>query len=149
MVSRATAVAVVAVLVPSACAHSLQSQLTIVSTRYGPVRGSTDNRDIVAFKGIPYAAPPTGELRWRPPEPPAPWSEVRDARQFGPRCTQARNFGPRPSPYPPQPMSEDCLTLNVWSPASAQGARLPVVVRKNDIQPIVAGHAASRTRRYS
>jgi len=100
-----------------------------VQTQFGPVRGS--GSDVVAFKGIPYAAPPVGELRWRPPEPPARWTDIRDATQFGPICPQSGGIAPRgrtnASPLA-QPSSEDCLTLNVWTPAKSSGGKLAVMV---------------------
>ena len=85
---------------------------------------------VETFKGIPYAAPPVGDLRWRPTQPAAPWTGVRQAAEFGAECMQGR-FGPPPPPgAPPQPApSEDCLFLNVWRPASAPAtAKLPVMV---------------------
>jgi para-nitrobenzyl esterase len=82
----------------------------IVTTGDGAVRGTTAGT-VDEFLGIPYAAPPTGNLRWRPPRPPAEWRGVRDATQFGPSCPQP------PSPFaPPGPFSEDCLYLNVYTP---------------------------------
>src|SRR5581483_4796258 len=86
---------------------------------------------VVAFKGIPFGAPPTGELRWRPPQPVVAWSGVRPGDQFGPACIQPRQPQRVPNnravdlPDSP-PMSEDCLYLNVWTPATAASARLPV-----------------------
>ena len=62
----------------------LEPVLTTVQTQSGPVRGS--GTDVMAFKGIPYAAAPTGDLRWRPPAAAEPWTDVRVATQFGPRC---------------------------------------------------------------
>jgi para-nitrobenzyl esterase len=77
----------------------------------------------VAYKGVPYAAPPLGPLRWRPPQPVAAWTGVRDAANFGPVCPQAPGLGVPAS----VPQSEDCLTLNVWAPAHAvRGA--PIMV---------------------
>jgi para-nitrobenzyl esterase len=93
----------------------------IVHAPAGAVRGSTDG-PIRVFRGIPYARPPVGELRWKPPVPLPPWNGVRDATAFGPACHQPP---PRLSTIyagGPMPMSEDCLTLNVWAPASATTA---------------------------
>jgi para-nitrobenzyl esterase len=99
----------------------------------GEVQGVTED-GVATYKGIPFAAPPVGELRWRPPQPAAPWTGVRAATEFGADCMQGR-FGPPPapgvlpSPPPPEPKpSEDCLFVNVWSPANARpGAKLPVM----------------------
>jgi para-nitrobenzyl esterase len=88
----------------------------VVKTESGPVRGVTE-KGVISWKGIPYAAPPVGKLRWRVPQPVQPWSHVRDASQFGPACLQTDDI----------PKSEDCLTLNVWRPASTTGP-LPVMV---------------------
>lgn len=84
---------------------------------------------VTVYKGIPYAAPPVGEWRWRPPQPVAPWTGVRRAAEFGPNCMQGR-FGPPQAGGAQAPrVSEDCLYLNIWRPAGARaGARLPVMV---------------------
>ncbi len=78
-----------------------------------------------AFQGIPYAAPPVGALRWKPPQPVKPWKAVRETRRFGPRCMQLPLFGDMV--FRSNGMSEDCLYLNVWKPAHVQG-KLPVLV---------------------
>ncbi|MEP6730866.1 MAG: carboxylesterase family protein [bacterium] len=103
------------------------AQQTTIQTKSGPVRGA--GTDVVVFKGIPYAAPPIGARRWRPPAPVEPWTAVRDANQFGPQCPQQASFAPRGGlPMAPTPTSEDCLTLNVWTPAKSRSERLPVMV---------------------
>jgi para-nitrobenzyl esterase len=89
-----------------------------------PVVGASSVR---AYKGIPYAAAPLGQLRWRPPQPVPPWDGVRSASAFGPNSLQGVVFGDiDPSVYG---VSEDCLYLNVWTPAEpASAVRLPVMV---------------------
>jgi para-nitrobenzyl esterase len=103
-------------------AASAAPQVTIPQ---GALAGTTDG-GVSVFKNIPFAAPPVGDLRWRAPQPAAPWSGVRDASKFGPICMQA----PRPKgmAYEKLPESEDCLSLNVWSPNTAPGTKLPVMV---------------------
>jgi para-nitrobenzyl esterase len=78
--------------------------------------------EVRVFKGIPFAAPPLGDLRWKAPQPPAKWEGVRKADQFSPRCLQNQG-GPGG-----QPVSEDCLYLNIWTPAKGAADRLPVMV---------------------
>lgn len=78
---------------------------------------------ILSFFGIPYAAPPVGNLRWRSPRPPSSWSGVRDATQFGFTCWQG---APQYPIFTPQ--NEDCLTINVWTPARTAKDKLPVMV---------------------
>jgi para-nitrobenzyl esterase len=95
-----------------------------VRTQAGLVRGNErDARGVLAFKGIPYAAPPVGQLRWRAPQPPTPWSGVRDASTFGPGCISALENDQRP-----WPRSEDCLYLNVWTAAKQANEKRPVMV---------------------
>src|ERR1700727_1093423 len=98
----------------------------IVHSTGGLVRGA-DVAGVNSFLGLPYAAPPTGNLRWRPPRPPASWSGVRDATQFGPSCPQALTGNPF---LPPGKISEDCLYLNVYTPAlhDHSGGGRPVLV---------------------
>ena len=100
-----------------------------MKTDAGLVSGVPATTDAVrVFKGIPFAAPPVGPLRWRPPQPPAKWEGVRKADQFGQRCMQGGGAGGRQGGPPPQPINEDCLYLNVWTPATAASDRLPVIV---------------------
>ena len=79
------------------------------------------------FKGIPFAAPPVGDLRWRPPQPVVAWMGVKRADTFGPQCPQTPYADGSPYAMEPAPMSEDCLYLNVWTTAGANDKR-PVMV---------------------
>jgi para-nitrobenzyl esterase len=133
-------------------APAAQSQApAIVRVDTGEQQGVVAD-DVLSFKGIPFAAPPVGELRWRPPQPAAQWTAVRQATEFGASCMQGRGFGPppgagaragappaqgtapAPAPAPPvaapagQAPSEDCLYLNVWRPADPAARNLPVMV---------------------
>ncbi|XP_035680999.1 uncharacterized protein LOC118418956 isoform X4 [Branchiostoma floridae] len=117
----------------------------VVPTTYGEVNGvelptsfiggAVFDR-IYTFKGIPYAAPPVGDLRWRPPQDPAGWTGVRDAAQFGARCPQVVEMPFPPGsplyelsgPFRSNSSSEDCLFLNVYTPNVASTADLPVMV---------------------
>src|SRR3954470_3693293 len=98
--------------------------MAVVQTGCGALRG-TRFGDVEVFRGVPYAAPPVGELRWRSPQPSIPWAGVRDATAFGPIAPQ--DISPDRLAKRGQTMSEDCLSLNVWTP-SADDARRPVVV---------------------
>ena len=97
----------------------------------GQVRGADTHVDgIRVFRGIPFAAAPVGELRWRMPQPVEPWQGVRDGTQFGNICIQPPGRGRLNIAVLPQspPMSEDCLYLNVWTPADSAADALPVMV---------------------
>ncbi len=93
-----------------------------VRTENGLIEGTTED-GLSVYRGIPFAAPPLGELRWRPPQPAARWEGVRIADKFGPPCIQSN---PAIAKLP-QP-SEDCLYLNIWSPAKSPQDRLAVMV---------------------
>ncbi|MFJ4621693.1 carboxylesterase/lipase family protein [Streptomyces sp. NPDC088812] len=98
-----------------------------VKTEAGLVGGLPGrDRSITVFRGIPYAAPPVGDLRWRPPQPPVPWTGVHEAVRFGPMCPQVPGAEPAGDGLP---MSEDCLRLNVWTGANPSDGQLrPVLV---------------------
>lgn len=110
--------------------------LRIAKTESGLVRGipAADPR-ITAFKGIPFAAPPVGELRWRAPQPPLKWEGIRDCLEFGPIAMQ-ETPGLNPDDIytkewhvdPEVPMSEDCLQLNIWTPAKTGEEKFPVMI---------------------
>ena len=95
-----------------------------VSTESGLVEGVREHGTLV-FKGIPFAAPPIGELRWRAPQAVHRWVGIRKADRFSSVCMQQGSY---PPDAPAEPTSEDCLYLNVWIPAGAQKAKLPVMV---------------------
>jgi para-nitrobenzyl esterase len=106
-----------------------QQTTTVVRVDSGQLQGVVED-GVVSYKGIPFAAPPVGDLRWRPPQPVAPWTGVRQAAEFGADCMQGRFGPPQAAGANPAPASsENCLFLNVWRPASAAvGAKLPVMV---------------------
>lgn len=97
-----------------------KSQTGIVQLDSGPIAGEVDN-EIQVFRGIPYAMPPVGSLRWKPPQPPQAWTSVRQCHQFGPSC-------PQPKESSSTVYNEDCLYLNVWAPEIRHQAKLPVMV---------------------
>ncbi len=112
--------------------RSTTLNLELVKTDAGIVSGTTNkNGDIHIFKGIPFAAPPVGDLRWKAPQPVQPWAGVRKCEVFGPSPMQNK-----PAPFsmwteefliPKEPISEDCLYLNVWTGAKSSKKR-PVLV---------------------
>ena len=99
-----------------------------VKTANGTLAGSgPDAAGVRAFKGIPFAQPPVGDLRWREPQPVKNWKGVRGAGEFGPRCMQRTGPG-ADYWFRSSGMSEDCLYLNVWTPAKSGKEKLPVLV---------------------
>lgn len=100
--------------------------MQVVKTDKGYVSGTIigePGKEVSIFRGIPYAAPPVGDLRWQPPQPAASWAGIRECTQFSAVCPQ-----PVSPNMPPGPMSEDCLYLNVVTPAKKAGEKLPVMV---------------------
>ncbi|HXO61636.1 MAG TPA: carboxylesterase family protein, partial [Candidatus Acidoferrales bacterium] len=98
-----------------------------VPTEAGLVAGSKSaDGKVVIFKGIPFAAPPVGELRWKEPQPVSAWKGVRKATEFGARCMQARIY--EDMVFRDAGPSEDCLYLNVWTPGTSAKTKLPVMV---------------------
>ncbi|GAB3529593.1 hypothetical protein GCM10027443_09200 [Pontibacter brevis] len=105
----------------------------VITTQAGKVSGVRNlSGDVVSFRGIPFAAPPVGDLRWKAPQPVKPWAGVRKADAFGPSPMQAE-----PAPFsmwseefliPKEPISEDCLYLNVWTGARSGKEKRPVLV---------------------
>ena len=103
--------------------NPVAAALPEVRTDKGRVTGVSGRSAAVrVFKGIPFAAPPVGLLRWRAPQPVVAWDGVRQANEFGPRCMQIDGRQPAAAV---QPMSEDCLYLNVWTAADGQSTRRP------------------------
>ena len=143
------ALAAVAAATGGQTAALSQAPPVVVRVDGGELQGEAGD-DVVSFKGIPFAAPPVGDLRWRPPQPAARWTSVRQAAEFAPSCMQGRGFGPPPGtgargappaagttptpapapagPPPAQAPSEDCLYLNVWRPLDPAARNLPVMV---------------------
>ncbi len=108
----------------------MSSNLTTAQTQQGALRGQLED-EVHVFRGVPFAQPPVGELRWRRPQPLAPWDGVRDALEFGPVSIQPSR--PAAGPFAgimghsQERMSEDCLYLNVWT-SGLDDARRPVMV---------------------
>ena len=131
--------ALLAAAVTAACGSSGGTLPEVRETRYGVVRGTDDSAvsGTYAWKGVPYAKPPVGALRWQPPAEPSAWTGERSATQFGSACLQmGRIYGPGANNRFDDTIgqtlntplgSEDCLTLNIWRPSTTQD-NLPVLV---------------------
>lgn len=122
---RLVAQAALTMLVLRAAAFAAGETAEPVAVESGLVKGIVAE-GVVSYKGIPYAAPPLGDLRWRAPRPPLPWTGVRVADTYGHDCMQE----PFPSDAAPlgTPPDEDCLVLNVWAPAEHSALKRPVMV---------------------
>ena len=94
-----------------------------IRTALGMIQGTTE-AGLTVYRGIPYAAPPVGQLRWHPPQPTS-WKGMLDATHFKPACVQIGGSLPG---FPPEKNSEDCLGLNIWTPATRADEKLAVMV---------------------
>jgi para-nitrobenzyl esterase len=132
------AIAILCLLLPPATAYAVhipkpriphkdKTNSVRVQTDKGEVEGAyTADQQVIAFKGIPYAAAPVGDLRWKPPQPVAKWKHILPAKDFGNHCIQS--FSYPDMVFHDHGASEDCLTINVWAPAKAVRGSLPVMV---------------------
>src|ERR1051325_10563880 len=99
----------------------------VVQTANGTIEGlGVQSSGVRIFRGVPFAQPPIGDLRWQEPQPVKNWKGVREAREFGRRCMQARIFDDMR--FRSNGVGEDCLYLNVWPPAKSNRERLAVLV---------------------
>ena len=127
LLGRSNLSAASAILLVTALSGCAPANKNIVTTASGVLEGSTSQSpDVRVFKGIPFAEPPVGDLRWRPPQPVKPWEGVRQANEFGARCMQPTIYDDMIFRSPN--ISEDCLYLNVWTPAQSDQDRLPVLL---------------------
>lgn len=98
-----------------------------ITTANGIIEGEFDIKtNIQSFKGIPFAQPPVGNLRWKEPQPVLNWTGIKQTKKFGTRAVQSNIFGDMG--FRSDGISEDCLYLNVWSPAKSANEKLPVLV---------------------
>jgi para-nitrobenzyl esterase len=112
-------VGLVSMLMVFVAVQSFAQQLSPVKVQEGLVQGVFED-GLTVYKGIPFAAPPVGDLRWKAPQAPAKWEGVRQTTKFAPAPMQGGN--------PPSGKSEDCLYLNIWTPAKSASDKIPVMV---------------------
>lgn len=112
------------IVIVAAAQASVATAALDVLTESGAILG-TSHHGLISYKGVPFAAAPVGNLRWRPPAPHAPWTGTRNATVFSPACMQQGVSMPGETP---PAISEDCLYLNIWKPTSRVRAHLPVIV---------------------
>jgi para-nitrobenzyl esterase len=118
--------ALVFMLIMAAAVPTSVSQIREAKVTGGEVKGSISD-GVASFKGIPFAAPPVAELRWKAPQPVKPWTGVLKAHSFAPACMQIIDT-PRFTLYPTEKVSEDCLYLNLWTAAKNENEKRPVMV---------------------
>ena len=112
---------------PAVTTHAAQLRHVQVTTTNGVLEGVVSADGLVrSFKGVPYAAPPVGPLRWKPPQPVPAWTGVREAINYGPRAMQGRIYSDMV--FHDKGPSEDCLYLNIWQPENPPTNKLPVMV---------------------
>jgi para-nitrobenzyl esterase len=120
-----SAIAMIALAIGQPALSQREAPSPQVRTQSGPIRGAVSSDGAIAsYLGLPFAAPPIGDLRWRAPQPPRAWKGVRDATRFSADCPQPGTS----SVAPPRHFAEDCLYLNVWAPARRPAKPLPVMV---------------------
>jgi para-nitrobenzyl esterase len=124
---RYSLLAILVTLIPFSSISSFGASSSLqVKLDTGVVEGKATG-PVRSFLGIPYAAPPVGELRWKPPAPAAKWTSVRPATEFGSRCMQGRVYDDMIFRDPG--INEDCLFLNVWTPARNFTMAAPLAAR--------------------
>ncbi len=123
---RSSCVVLAAALLLAGTAPGRAQTAPRVKIDAGLLEGTVSPAGVRMFRGIPFAAPPVGELRWQPPRPVPAWKGVRSATGFGPRCMQLPIFSDMV--FRSNDMGEDCLYLNVWAPVRKAAERLPVLV---------------------